>query len=614
MTTRPSGDSHNPPATSHDGWLRSPGGLWPVARGSFRPLPLLGQAVVLGFVALFLIVPVCLSIAGGFRDEGRWSLYWFGRALADRLLGVQLANSLALACATTLASLVIALPPAVLRARCRFTGQGALGVLLLVPMILPPFVGALSMRHLLGQFGSLNLLLDNIGMLDFSRRLPPDWLGTGFVGVVVLQTLHLFPILYLNASAALANIDPAYAQAARNLGAGPWRTFFGVTLPLMRPGLFAGGTIVFIWSLTDVGTPLILGYSNLVPVTIFKELAKSETSPSIFCLVFIMLSASVSLYVLGKFLFGREMLAESTKASVAAELRPLGAAGTLGAWLLFGAIILLALLPHVGVILTAVSAKWVNTVLPAGYTLRHLKFVFMRGESAQSILNSLKYAGVSTAIDLLLGGLAAWLIVRSRVTGRTMTDALAMLPLAVPGLILAAGYVAMTAWSASDIQKMEGLGRWFFGLLRAIGPQGEYFFVILIVAYSVRRLPFVVRGVSAGLQQVSESLEEASRNLGASKAVTAARITLPLILANVIAAAVLTFAFAVLEVSDSLILAQVQKGYPITKEIYTQATSGNADATNIASALGVYGMMFLGGTMALASALLGKKLGAVFRA
>jgi iron(III) transport system permease protein len=173
-----------------------------------------------------------------------------------------------------------------------------------------------------------------------------------------------------------------------------------------------------------------------------------------------------------------------------------------------------------------------------------------------------------------------------------------MLPLAVPGLIIAAGYVALTA----------------AGPLKAIGPTSQWVIVLIVIAYSVRRLPLAVRGIVAGLQQVSPTLEEAARNLGATRGGTLRRITLPLLAANIIAAGVLTFAFAMLEVSDSLILAQTKGAYPITKEIYTQATSGNVDAANIASALGVYGMLLLGGTMALASALLGKRLGAIFRA
>ena len=304
-------------------------------------------SVLLGHVPLgaLLVLPIVLAIGSAFVHEGRLSLYWFGRVVGNEMLVGQLVNGVVLATVTTGVCLLLAVPLAVLRARCRFRGQGVLGVAVLVPLILPPFVGALAIKRLLGQFGVLNLLLAKAGLLGIEPgSVPPDWLATGFAGVVILQALHLFPILYLNASAALANVDCAYAQAARNLGAGPWRAFFGITLPLMRPGLFAGATIVFIWSLTDIGTPLILNYHQLIPVTIFRELGGGEYTGRTFSLVFIMLAASVALYVLGKFIFGRAPAAESGKATVQAEMRQLGPAATAGAWALFGAVAALGLI------------------------------------------------------------------------------------------------------------------------------------------------------------------------------------------------------------------------------------------------------------------------------
>jgi iron(III) transport system permease protein len=566
-----------------------------------RPLrsPYLHFGWVALMLAALLVVPLVLAVGGGFVVDGKVSLYWLQRVLENRVLMGQLANGVLLAAVTTLVCMLIAVPLAVLRSSCRFPGQGLLGALVLVPMILPPFVGALSMRRLLGQFGSVNLLLAHAGVLDYSSPASwPDWLGGGFPAVVALQALHLFPILYLNASAALANVDPAYSQAARNLGAGPWQTFRRVTLPLIRPGLFAGGTIVFIWSFTDIGTPVVVGYMDLAPVTLFTELAAAEVGGRTFCLVFLLLSGSAGLYVLGKLLFGQSPGGQAGKATVAAVGRRLGVVGTLGAWGLFGVVILAAAAPHAGVVLMAASRTWVNTVIPSQWTWGHLQFVLTQEQTYRSILNSLKYAGVSTALDLLAGGVIAWLLVRSRIVGKTLLDTLAMLPLAVPGLILAAGYVALTSW----------------GPLRAIGPKGNPF-LILVAAYAIRRLPFTVRGIAAGLQQVPETLEEAARNLGASRATAIRRVTIPLIAANAVAAGVLVFAFAMLEVSDSLILAQQSAYYPIAKQIYILATSAGSPETPCqAAALGVYGMVLLGGTLALAAVLMGKRLGAIFRA
>ena len=131
-------------------------------------------------------------------------------------------------------------------------------------MILPPFVGAIGLIQILGQYGALNALLD-LG--------PIDWLGKGrYLGVVLLQSLALYPIVYLNVSAALANVDPAMEEAAENLGCSGLRKFHRITLPLIMPGLFAGGTIVFIWSFTELGTPLIMVYSKCAAVHVYDAL------------------------------------------------------------------------------------------------------------------------------------------------------------------------------------------------------------------------------------------------------------------------------------------------------------------------------------------------------
>ncbi len=548
--------------------------------------------------AAFFLYPLYLAIRTGFIHDGQFSLYWIGRVLGNPILFGRLLNSFLLACCTVVMVTLLTLPLSLIASRYEFRGRNILSVFVLVPMILPPFVGALSIRRFLGQFGVLNLTLERIGVLDFSQQLPPDWLGTGFAAVVLLQTLHLFPILYLNLTSCLSNIDPAYMEAGRIFGAGGWQTFRRIILPLVRPGLFAGGSIVFIWSFTDIGTPLIVGYEDLASITVFKELSRADISGRTYGLVFLLLMFSILFYTVGKVLFGRSVHNDSAKATVMAESRQLGPVATLGAWVFFGGVIVLAVLPHIGVILAAFSDVWIGTILPESYTFRHLRFVLTQAETRTSIFNSLRYAGASTLLDIVVGAAAAWIIVRKRPWGARLLDGLMMMPLAVPGIILAAGFIAMTVPGS----RFEG-----------IGPLGNPF-IILVIAYAVRRIPFIVRGISAGLEQIPETLEHAACNLGASPLRAVLTVTVPLILANVIAASVLTFSFAMLEVSDSLMLAQLRRHYPITKEIYTQAISANVDAVNIAAALGVIGMLLLGCSLALAGLLLGKKLGAIFRA
>lgn len=556
------------------------------------------ETIIYLFFGLFLFFPLLLTVSAGLRYQDQFSFYWMGRLFSNPILIECLLNSFWLACATTLLVLLFTIPMGLLSARCSFRGQGIIGALLLMPLILPPFVGALSIKRFLGQFGILNLIFERLGLLDMSSQTPPDWLGSGFWVVVILQALHLFPILYLNITAGLANMDPSMVHAARNLGASPLKTFFRITLPLLRPHLFAGGSIVFIWSFTDIGTALIVGYEELASVRIFKELATANVSGRTYSLVLVMLVLSILFYTLGKVFFGRAIATDTVKASVSYTKKPLGLCATTGVWLLFGVIILMSILPHIGVILTAFSGQWIKTILPETFTFSHFAFSLSREQTLNSIKNSFIYAGLSTSIDLVLGGIAAWLIVRSKIVGSKFLDVMLMLPLAVPGVILAAGYIAMTVKGSP----FESIGPMYNPLL------------IIVIAYSVRRIPFVVRGLCAGLQQVPETLEHAAYNLGAGFLVAVRRITLPLVMANLIAASLLTFSFAMLEVSDSLVLAQLQQHYPITKEIYAQASSANTDANYIAASLGVVGMIILGGSLGGAAILMGKKLGSIFRA
>jgi iron(III) transport system permease protein len=235
-------------------------------------------------------------------------------------------------------------------------------------------------------------------------------------------------------------------------------------------------------------------------------------------------------------------------------------------------------------------------MLPASLTLRNFSLALGHDLTVPAIANSLKYASLATVIDLVLGVALAWVIVRSKIAGRQLLDFLAMLPLAVPGLVLAFGYLAMS---------QEGK---FFAFLNPI----ENPVILLIIAYSIRRLPYVVRSAVAGFQQTSETLEEAAQNLGCPPLKATFRITLPLIMANLIAGGLLAFSFAMLEVSDSLMLAQKQAYYPITKAIY-ELFQLLGDGQLIASALGVWAMVFLGICLAGLTLLLGKKLGAIFR-
>jgi iron(III) transport system permease protein len=565
---------------------------------NFTTIAFLGFLLL--FFGLFLFYPVGLLLKGAFLVEGRFSFRFFQLLLSSPLQRESLFNSFAIALLTTAATTVLTLPLAWLMTRFSFRGKALLGSLLLVPMIMPPFVGAIGLRQLLSRFGSLNLLLADLGIVPAND--PIDWLGGGgFWGIVLLQVLNLYPIMFLNVSAAMANIDPALREAAQNLGASGWRLFRSVTVPLILPGYFAGAIIVFIWAFTDLGTPLIFGFSRVVPVQIFDAVNEVNTNPMGYALVVFVLLLTVVLFVISKQLLARkryEMIARGH--TVGTEVQATGGQTAL-IWLAIGGLIGVALLPHLMVIVQSFSERWFFSVLPSEWTSATYTEIFRDKLTGTSIRNSLLFSSLSALLDLVLGVIIAWLLTRRRIPMAGLLDALAMLPLALPGIVLAFGYVA-----GFDGLKNSWLNEY-------LNPRNNPT-LLLIISYSVRRLPYIVRSAYAGFQQTSVTLEEASANLGASPLRTLRRITLPLVMANLVAGTILTFSFAMLEVSDGLILAMKEQYFPITKMIYQLMGRIDPNAPSVACALGVVGMVLLTTSLLMAGKILGKKMGQLFRA
>lgn len=549
------------------------------------------------FFACFFIWPVVEILRGALWDvDGVFTLAYFREVFSNPIYLEGLLNAFKMAIVSTIFTVMIALPLAIIADRYRFPGKGILMGMILLPIMLPPFVGAIGIRQVLGHYGLLNTCLGYLNLLP--EGVPIDWIGNGrFWGVIFLNGLSLYPILYLNCLASLSNVDPAMEEAAHNLGCKGIKQFFMVTLPLIRPGLFAGCTLVFIWAFTELGVPLIFDYDRLTSVQIFNGLKKINGSPFPYALVSVMLFFSILFYVIGKGLFGRKTFPMMAKATHVREQKGTtwwSQAICLG---FFCFIAFIALLPHLAIILTAFSSDWYQTLLPTGWTLYNFKIALGNALTVPSIKNSLIYAGGAMLVNIFLGVSIAFVIVRSKSAARGILDSLTMLPLAVPGLVMAFGYIAMT---------QEGK---LFSFLNPV----ENPTMLLIIAYSVRKLPFMIRAAVSGLEQTSKTYEEAAQSLGCSPLKASLLITIPLIMANILAGGLLAFSQSMLEVSDSLILAQKQAYYPITKSIY-ELMGLLGDGHYLASALGVWAMLFLGTTIIGASVLMGKSLGSIFKA
>jgi iron(III) transport system permease protein len=569
--------------------------------------------IILALFGAFLFWPIFQTLRVGFQGiainghYGPFTCDYFGAVFKDPLLRHGLLNSATIAIFVTLLCTLISVPLAILSQRYDFRGKSLFNGLLLVPLVLPPFVGAIGMRQILGRFGVLTSLAQHAGLV--APNSPVNWFGSAqILGIICIETLSLYPILFLNVSAALANLDPAMEQAAANLGADKWTIFRRITLPLMRPGLFAGGTIVLIWSFTELGTPLMFDFTAVTPVQVYEQLNQVRGSPLPYALVVVMLMTSVLLYVVGKFVLGRRQDTAVTKATTQSSARRLGLFKSIPVVLPFLIVSGLALMPHIAVILMSLSkvGAWYQSAIPRVFTTEHYIHALTYDITLPSVGNSVYYAGLSMLIDIVLGIAIAFLIVRSKLPAfvRATIDSFSMLPLAVPGLVLAFGFLAVSL-------QLQG---WFKDIkwLRDLVDVTESPTLLLVVAYAMRRLPYVVRSAVAGLEQTPVDLELAAKNLGATSWFTLRRITLPLIAANLVAGGLLAFAFAMLEVSDSLVLAQKQNYWPITKAIY-ELFQRLGDGPYIASALGVWAMVLLTLTILSANSLLGKKMGVTFR-
>lgn len=568
--------------------------------------------LVLGLFSIFLLWPVwrVVSVGLGLSTPGvqvSSVAAYLSAVFRDQQLRLGVINSAVIAVLVTGLCVVVSVPLALLNRRYEFRGKELLAAMLLVPLVLPPFVGAIGIRQIFGAKGALTAICQHLGLV--APGTPVSWLAEHqFSGVVVSEAFSLYPILFVNVVAALSYVDPAMEQAAANLGAPAWRIFRSVTLPLMLPGVFAGASIVFIWSFSELGTPLMFDFYDVTPVQVFFRMSEISNNPLPYAMLVVTMLGCCGVYALGKAAVGWGSRAAWTKAPAGLAAVQLTGAGAVCVIIPFAIVILLALLPHIGVLLSSFSqtGQWYESVVPRIFTTAHYEHALSHELALPSIRNSLVFSALSVTLDMAIGTAIALLIVRSRlpIALRALLDSLSMLPMAVPGLVLAFGYLALSL----QIRAWFPDAKW---LLQIIDVQKNPT-LLLVMAYTMRRLPYVVRSTVAGLEQTPEELELAARNLGASGARTLLRITAPLIGANLIAGGLMVFAFTMLEVSDSLILVQKQSYWPITRGIY-ELFQRLGDGPYIACALGAWAMLLLTLILLAVNSLLGKRVGALFR-
>ncbi len=526
--------------------------------------------VIALFLLIFLAVPVLKVIFVAFQDPstGAFTFINFVDFFNTSLFQESFFNSFYVSAMSVLLASIISIPLAYFTTRFNFGGALIIQTLGIVPLIMPPFVGAVAMQLLFGANGSVNLLLD-------------DWFGftipfmEGLNGVIFVESIHYFPFILINLSAALNNIDRAMEESAQNLGSSGMRLFRRIVFPLAMPGYVAGAALVFIKVFDDLGTPLLLNVNNMLAPQAYLRISSIGISDpmgyviSVILVVFSLMSLWVSLLALkGK---DYSTAQKGGGGLMRRDLRPWEKFGCYAVVIL---ILVLVLSPHIGLGLLSIGTVWSFAVLPDAYTFDHYISVF--DSASQYIINTLLYAGLAATFDVILGTAIAYIVWRTGLKGRKWLDYGASAALAVPGVVLGIGY--LRTFHEFNVPLIDQpLATWW---------------VIIVIALTIRRLPYALRACVASLQQVSVMLEEAAENLGATKSRTVWRIVVPLMSGGILAGFVTSFATASVELSATIMLVATESDAPLAYGIYEfmQSASGRGPG----AALGMIAVLFVG--------------------
>jgi iron(III) transport system permease protein len=557
------------------------------ARGPRIPaISLIGFALIWTFLILFVLYPLLRIFYDAITNEaGQFTLANFYEFFTDHFYLRSLWNSLLLGLAAVVTTSVIGIAVAFLIIRFDFPGRNLFAYLTMLPMILPPLVGVLGFVFILGRAGTVNVFLH-----DWFGLVHPVNFMYGMHGVLLVETVHLFPLMTLSILDSMSKVDPSLEEAAQGMGATGWRRFWDVTLPLTTPGYVSGALLVFIWTFADFVTPLVVGVQDLLAVQAYLNIVQF-VDRRIFRMG-IVISALLVLLAIVFVLVARHYVAIKDYSSLAYSKVERRRLGPIKRWLAVGLLVLLLVvcaIPQVGVLLAAVGKGWALTPFPVHYTLDFFRQVSL--ETPKFIINSLVFSGLAVLICLVVGVPMAWIMGRTQTPGRGAMDALTTLILAIPGTAIGIAYI-----------------RAFHYPLPGLDVALTSLWIIFPLVLAVRRLPYTVRGSYSSLLLVHKSMEEAAENVGATKLRTFRDITVPLVWKGILVGAMFSFIMSIQEASATLFLA-LGGWEMIPIGIFTYYIAGSHSQ---AAALGVILIVLCAVSLLVVNRVAGTRVGGLF--
>ena len=455
-----------------------------------------------------------------------------------------LKNSIFVSTVATLFAVAIGVPFAVFLSRFHVPGKNILKTLGTLPLILPTFIGAEAWLMLLGRNGILFNFLHKLGI-----DIPSIY---GWRGIVLVFSLQFFPFVFLMVSAAINSIDSSLEEAATNLGAGRLRVLCTVTLPVITPAIFSGALVVFYLSIENFGVPILIGEDfRVLSVQAYNEfISEMGGNPSMAgTLSMILLLITFGLTILQKYWVERKSYAMS--AMRPPEIKRLKPLPTFLIWFFCSSVVFVALAPFIVVIIASVTKTQGPVMYFGQFSLE--SFVKAFSIAPRPILNSFFLATVATLVGIVFGIAVSYLVVRRRGTVTYLLDLLIMLPLAIAGTVLG---IALAA--TYNEGRIVLTGTW----------------MILALAYFIRKVPFSIKTTSSLLHQIDTSIEEASINLGVPPLMSFIKIIMPIMLPGILAGAIIMWVTTLAELSSTIVL-YYGPWATMTVEIFQRIGSGD---------------------------------------
>ncbi|MCI7704035.1 MAG: iron ABC transporter permease [Clostridiales bacterium] len=504
--------------------------------------------LLLALFVVFLLFPmVGLLKQSVFNSDGQFSLDNFRRffTYTNGYYLKPLANSVKVTIVTTLVSLLLGVPIAYFYSFYKIRGAKFLFVVAILCSMSAPFIGAYSWILLLGRSGAITKFLSAL----LGVKMPAIY---GFKGILLVQSLKFFPLVFIYMNGAFKNIDNTLMEAAANMGCTGVRRLVKIVLSLSMPTILAAALMVFMQAFADFGTPMLIGEGyQTFPVMIYNAYLGEGGADRNFAAALAVVAVVITAIVFAIQKWGTNRFKFSMNALHPVEKKE--AKGVFGflmhayCYLLVG----IAFMPQLYIIYLS-FCNYKGSIRQGGYGLGNYVQASKKLLS-RSIKNTAVMGIIALIVIVILAVLIAYLVVRRASALNNAIDTISMLPYIMPGAVV--GLALLLAFGKKPLA-LTGT------------------FAIMVISFVIRRLPYTIRSATATLMQISPSIEEAAISLGASKAKTFVRITVPMMANGILSGAILSWVAIVTELSSSIILYS-NKSITLTMSTYLAILRGN---------------------------------------